>query len=388
MIAAGSQPSIRSDDEIIAALREHGTNKRAAAALGINIRTLERRKATLAQRGYSPSHDMTHTVPEGFTVKGVSTLYGDDGAVKAQWVKSGQDAEQVRKMLEAFAAALADEVRGLAKPIKVPAKAMAESLSAYIIGDAHFGLYAWGEEAGEDFDTAIASKDLRSAIDLLVDGAPASETGYLVDVGDFLHADSRVNATPASGNQLDVDTRFPRVIRIAVEALRYCIGRMLQKHRSVKAFITPGNHNPNSAGLVAMILDAYYQNEPRLKVEASPAQYYYERFGNVLIGITHGDKVKMAELPSIMATDRARDWGETEHRYWWTGHVHHTKHQEYRGCFTESFNTLAASDAWHHASGYRSARQMQRIDLDAMDGIYNRGIANIGMVRKAQRASA
>ena len=34
---------------------------------------------------------MTHTVPQGFGVKGVSTLYGADGAVRAQWVKSKAD---------------------------------------------------------------------------------------------------------------------------------------------------------------------------------------------------------------------------------------------------------------------------------------------------------
>jgi hypothetical protein len=336
-----------------------------------------------ALRGHSPEHDMTHTVPEGFTVKGVSTLYGEDGTVKAQWVKSNQDAEQVRLMLEVATAAFADDVRGLAKPIKAPKLALKDSLSAYIIGDAHFGLYAWREEAGEDFDTSIASADLRKAIDLLVAGAPDSETGYLVDVGDLLHADNRSNMTPASGNVLDVDSRFQRVIRIAIEALKYCIGRMLQKHKRVRVFITPGNHNPDSAGWLALVLAAYFEREKRVHVEVSPAKFFYQRFGNVLIGITHGDKVKMGDLPSIMAADRARDWGETEHRYWWTGHIHHTKHQEHRGCFTESFNTLAASDAWHHASGYRSARQMQRIDIDAADGIYNRGIANIGMIRRA-----
>lgn len=332
-------------------------------------------------QGYSPEHGMTKTVPEGFTVKGVSTLYGDDGTIKAQWVKSQQDAQAVERLLQAATEALGDEVRGLAKPITAPKERLAESLSAYLIGDAHFGLYAWAEESGEDFDTAIASADLRAAIDLLVAGSPASATGFLVDVGDFLHADSRSNTTPASGNPLDVDTRFQRVIRIAIDALKYCIARMLQKHKQVKVFITPGNHNPDSAGWLSMVLAAYYEKEKRVVIERSPSKFFYERFGKVLIGITHGDKVKMADLPPIMAADRAEDWGQTKHRYWWTGHIHHTVHQEYRGCFVESFNTLAASDAWHQASGYRSARQMQRIDIDQTHGIYNRGIVSIGRVR-------
>jgi hypothetical protein len=326
---------------------------------------------------------MTKTVPDGYHVKGTSTLYDEHGKPRLQWVKSNIDHERQAELLRAFVDGLREECRGLAKPIKVPARVLADSASAYVIGDAHFGMYAWAEEAGQDFDTSIATRDLRAAIDLLVAGAPASKIGYLVDVGDFLHADNRKNVTPASGNMLDVDSRYQKVIRIARDALRYAIGRMLQKHEVVKGFFVPGNHNPDSAGWLAMVLEAYYENDPRVQIETSPGKFYYERFGKNLIGITHGDGIKRADLPAIMATDRPRDWGETEFRIWLTGHIHHTRNEEYRGCFVESFNTLAPSDAWHHASGYRSAQQMQRIDFDREDGIYNRGIAGIGRVRKA-----
>lgn len=372
------------DDEILAAVTEHGSNRKAAKALEIDARWIDRRMKRMALRGHSPDHDMTHTVPDGFTVKGVSTLYREDGTVAQQWVKSTADQERQTAMMQEVIALLQEDVRGLAKPIAKSVKATLDrSLSAYMIGDAHFGLYAWKEEAGEDFDTSIASEDLRAAIDLLVEGAPASKTGFLVDVGDFLHADNRSNMTPASGNLLDVDSRFQRVIRIAVEALRYCIGRMLRKHDLVKVFIVPGNHNPDSAGWMALVLAAYYENEKRVVVETSPSKFFYEQFGKNLIGLTHGDKVKMADLPSIMAADQPEAWGSTKYRYWWTGHIHHTKRQEYRGCIAEAFNTLAASDAWHHASGYRSARQMTRIDLDSEYGEYNRGTASLQRVRDA-----
>lgn len=380
----GGQGRIASDEDCIEALKAAGNNvSRAAKAAGISRRAMQHRIPRLARKGYAPAHDMTKTVPDGFALKGVSSYYNRDGELSGQWVKTNADQERQIELLQAAIVEMAEPVRGLAVPVKPPRMTLADSLSAYLIGDGHFGMYSWDEETGENFDTAIASADLRGAIDLLIAGAPASETAWLVDVGDLLHADSRVSSTPASGNQLDVDSRFPRVIRIVVAALKYCIGRMLQKHRRVKVFITPGNHNPNSAGWLAMVLAAYYERDKRVTIETSPAAYFYERFGNVLVGITHGDKSKLDQLPAIMAADRPKDWGDTQHRYWWTGHIHHTKHQEYRGCFVESFNTLAASDAWHAASGYRSARQMQRIDLDREHGIYNRGIANIGMVRKA-----
>jgi hypothetical protein len=82
-----------------------------------------------------------------------------------------------------------------------------------------------------------------------------------------------------------------------------------------------------------------------------------------------------------MASDRPKQWGETEHRHFLTGHVHHTKQQEFRGVFAESFNTLAAGDAWHKASGYRSTRQMQRLDFHQEYGVVSRFTCNIGMVQ-------
>jgi predicted phosphodiesterase len=372
--------SFRTDDEIIAALREHGSNRKAAKALGLHLRTIERRRAALTAKGFSPEHGLDSPLPDGLRLKGISTLTRNNRG-EPQWVKADRDADAMRAAMMAAVEAMAEPLRGLAKPVKAPARALESSLSSYIIGDHHFGMYAWAAEAGEDYDTAIAESLLRSAIDRLVAGAPASETAYLVDLGDLLHIDSRSNSTPESGNPLDVDSRYGRVTRVAVDALRYAIRRLLERHRKVKVFIVPGNHDRDSAGWISYVLDAYHHNEPRIEIERSPSKFYYQRFGKVLIGMTHGDKLKIGDLPSIMAADRPEDWGATRHRYWWTGHIHHTRHQEYRGCFVEAFNTLAASDAWHHASGYRSQRQMQRIDIDADSGIYSRGIAHIDTLK-------
>jgi hypothetical protein len=327
-------------------------------------------------------------IPAGQRLKGVSRLTDlRTGQPVLEWVKTTEDEAAALEAQRAVIAGLTEEVRGRSKPVKRPRRSLENSLSAYPIGDAHIGMYAWAEETGHDFDTSIAMRELRGAFDLLVDEAPASAVGYLVDVGDFTHADNRSNATPASGHILDVDSRFSRVRRIARDVYRYGIDRMLEKHDRVEVFPVPGNHNPDSAGWLAMVLEAYYENNPRVIVETSPSKFFYRRWGSVLLGMTHGDKIKRADLPAIMATDRAKDWGETEFRYWLTGHIHHTRNEEYRGCFVESFNTLAPGDAWHHAAGYRSAQQMQRIDYDKDEGIYSRGIAGIRRVRRALEAA-
>ena len=69
--------------ELITYKIQGASNAEIAKRLGISQRSIERhfQKVNLAavRQGYSPAHDMHNTVPVGFTVKGVSTYYDDDG---------------------------------------------------------------------------------------------------------------------------------------------------------------------------------------------------------------------------------------------------------------------------------------------------------------------
>ncbi|MGG4646026.1 hypothetical protein [Pseudomonas aeruginosa] len=73
-------------------------------------------------------------------------------------------------------------------------------------------------------------------------------------------------------------------------------------------------------------------------------------------------------LPGVMATDRAKDWGETIHRYWYTGHIHHESKKEFPGCVVESFNTLAPADSYAHSGGYRARQNMKCVVLHKEHG--------------------
>ena len=85
--------------EYMLAVEEHGSQTKAAAALGVTRPVLGRAvRAILAkaeQHGYSPDHDMIFPQPNGYEVKGVSTLYDHtSGKAKIQWVKTEADKEQ------------------------------------------------------------------------------------------------------------------------------------------------------------------------------------------------------------------------------------------------------------------------------------------------------
>ena len=352
----------RKQTEILQARIKTTSNTEAAKALGVNRRYVDRTikavKARAAKRGHSPAHDMTHTAPEGFNVLGTSTLYdAETGEAKIQWVKTAADkAAQLEQMRESLETAFED-IKPL-KVIKKPTNNNKELLAVYPLGDPHLGMYAWADEAGEDFDIDIAAKDLYGAVDRLVATAPGAKTALLLNLGDFFHADNVESKTRRSGNVLDVDTRWARVLDIGMQTVIRMIRRMLEKHETVIVRNNIGNHDEHTSIMLSIGLNAFFRNNKRVTIDTSPNPFWYYQHGKVLIGSTHGDRTKPADLEGIMAADRSEAWGLTTNRYWYKGHFHHKHKTEFRGCIVEGFRTLAPGDAWHHGQGYRTGRDM------------------------------
>lgn len=191
----------------------------------------------------------------------------------------------------------------------------------------------------------------------------------MVFLGDFMHYDSFVAVTPTSGHHLDADSRFPKMVRTAIRCMRYMIEGALRRHGKVHVIVEIGNHDLASSIFLMECLRNVYENEPRITIDNSPKHYHYYRFGKVLIGTHHGHGSKPEQLPLIMATDVPDLWGETEHRYIWCGHVHHTsKLKDHPGAEVESFRVLAPADAYASQKGYRSKRDMKCIVMDKSHG--------------------
>lgn len=370
--------------ELLLAWREHGGLRAAAKALDVNKRLIQNARdrvmAKAAMRGYSPDHDMTRTVPDGYVVKGVSTYYNKDGKPTGQWVKSSLNEQRKYEIMRDAVMALAEDVRGLAPLSIAPQSAETDLLAVYPMGDPHFGLYSYAEETGDNFDLQIAESMAWGAVDRLVASSPAARTALFVNLGDAFHADDSSNQTPSSGHALDVDTRFAKVAQVALKAMVHCVRRLLEKHERVIVWNMAGNHDPHSSLWLAIAMDAFFSNEPRVEVDLSPSLYKFYRFGKVLIGAHHGHGAKPNDLPLLMAADRPEDWGTTEFRHWLCGHIHHWTAKEHPGVVVETFRTLAGKDAWHAGKGYRSRRDMNCIVYHADFGEVQRIKCDVAMM--------
>lgn len=364
------------------ALAAHGTHAAAAASLGIGSRAIEHGLTSMrtkaARLGYAPGH-FEHGVAAGYRMGKVTVQRGAEGNVERVWERQHPDNDTMETLREAMAWA-AEDAKGAMPPIAAPVYHDANLLTLIPMGDPHFGLLTWSKEVGEDFDLKIAEQLTFKAVDRLCMLTPSSETAMLLNLGDFFHADNSSNRTPQSGNPLDVDGRFQLIAQVGFRAMVRCIRRMLEKHAQVIVRNNRGNHDPHQSVMLSIALDAMFQDEPRVTVEMSPADFYYYRFGKTLIGSVHGDGPKLAELPLIMATDVPDDWAASTWRVWHCGHFHHDQLKDHPGCTVETHRTLATNDAWHKYKGYRSGRDMKAIIYDREHGEVSRVRCGISML--------
>lgn len=378
-------PRSYTDDQLLEALKEAGTIRGAARLLKVHNSAVHRVLKALTARGWSPEHGWTKTVPDGYRVKGVSTLYDANGNQRAQWVKSQVDPEQMRRlMLAACEAMVADLPKVGARPANPRMKYRDDLLAAYPIGDPHIGMRAWAEECGDDWDLSIAERVHCEAMNALVQASPPTDQALLVNLGDLFHYDSMAAVTPRSGHLLDADGRYAKMISVGIKIIRQCIEAALSKHRTVHVINAPGNHDETGALWLSVALRHIYEAEPRVTIDTNPSVFAYFRFGRNLIGVHHGHTCKPDKLPGVMAADRAKDWGETDHRYWWMGHIHHASLKEYPGVSVESFNTLAVKDAYATAGGWRSRESMQAIYLHREHGEVGRARVSPAMFKEAE----
>ena len=361
--------------EFLRAVEQHGSERAANNALGLandvvgrSVRAV-RAKAALA--GYAPGHWSSGTAA-GYQMGKVTVQRDRDGIVERVWERQHPGQVEAADALQRTIAAMLEPIRGLAPLTPLPPATSDMLLSVYPIGDQHHGMYAEAAQTGADYNTDISAGLLETHVDFLCRSAPPSGTAILLDVGDFHHANDSNNETPQSKHAMHVTASYGKVMQTGAMMLVNATRRLLEKHATVIVWIMPGNHNPDAAFATALAISFYFHNEPRVQVDLGNSAFKYLRFGKNLIAAHHGDGPKLANLPLIMAVDRPDDWAATEYRVWHCGHIHHKTFKEEPGVDVETHRTLAPSNAWDHKKGYRSKREMQRIDYHFETGEWNR----------------
>lgn len=388
----------------------HGTKAKAAAALNLPFGTFNNRLTRAAEAGFMG----TKPVLPGFAIKSIATK-AEDGAwikqtkapgeeyvapagqvlskqsvltdsenrVLLTWHKTDKDAEA---RLAAMKAALEGMKADIPREhlVAAPAHVMADLLSQYTITDAHLGAMAWNEETGSgDYDLAIGEKLLVDWFAAAIAGSPPSRRAVLAQLGDFLHHDSFKSVTPEHGHVLDADSRYPKMVRVAIRVLRRIIRMLLEKHAEVHIIMSDANHDPVSEVWLREMFAVLYEDEPRITVDTSPGTYCYVEHGDVSLFYHHGHKRGAANVDSVFAGKFRSIYGRTRFSYAHTGHKHSDELKTTNLMKVEQHETLAAPDAFAANGGWLSGRSAKVIYYHAKRGEVGRNTVTPEMVEGA-----
>lgn len=347
------------DEQFIEARKAGKTYKQIAEEYGLNVRSVERRAARMARQGKTEAKGSP-----GFAVVRESVLTRANGEEVMRWTITNKDKDQLEAVMNAAMEAFADEVPRL-KPQPESRADYSETLALYPIFDMHIGAMAHKHESGENYDTATAEKVMNGFFDYAVDKAPNSERAVLLIGGDMIHSDGLEAVTPASGHVLDQDSRYAKLVYVAIRATRRAISRMLEKHKIVEVQIIEGNHDQSGMIWLRAAMAAAYENEPRVYVDVSPRVVHHTQYGKTFLAYHHGHTVRKPETLMMMcAADWREDFGKSNSMYAHVGHWHHQTVTETSLGIVEVHSTMAAKDAYAARGGWRSRRRAAVIIYD------------------------
>ena len=345
--------------QILEAIERLGSARAAATELGMNIggasETYLAVKRKAAKFGYSPDHDFTRPVPDGYVAKGVSTYYNAEGKPAGQWVKASLSHEALVDAMREAVEGFKDEIPPVVS-IAAPVASEEHLCNLYTFTDYHLGMLAWHQEGGSDWNISIAERTIIAALQQMIEQSPKAHTAVINIQGDFLHTDGKTPVTPASKHVLDADSRFPKIRKSAIRVIRSLVTMSLLRHQEVHLIIAEGNHDEEASGWLADLFSVHYEEEPRVTVNDSVLPFYVFEWGSTMLGIHHGHKVKNESLPLLFAAQFPQQWGRTSRREIHCGHRHHRDEKEYNGVTVVQHPTLAARDAYAARGGWIADR--------------------------------
>ena len=226
------------------------------------------------------------------------------------------------------------------------------------IADLHLGKLCWHGDTGNNFDYKIARdiyyQIISDTISRMVLFKDDIEYITFMWCNDFFNSDTADKLT-TGGTRQDTDVRWQKLFDVGVEML--CAGiDMLLEVAPVQTMYHPSNHDEMNGYMAAKYIEAWFNNDERVKIDIQPMPRKYKVFGNTLIGYAHGDRIKSSKIASLMAIEAREEWGKTLYKEFHTAHLH-SEHSivEDNGVIIRKVSSPTASDTWHVKSGYMGA---------------------------------
>jgi hypothetical protein len=245
------------------------------------------------------------------------------------------------------------------KPVPAPTGIAAEMA----LIDAHIGKLSWSRETGQlDYDLKISVKDYMNACDQNLQWiAPFNPEKIFYIVGqDIFHVENFEATTPKGKNQLDADSRLPKIYRQGMETVIRCVKACADVAPTEVIWI-PGNHDMHASLFLCMLLEKLFEGSDRITVDVSEQQRKARLWGNLLIGWTHQITGRINSWTNELAQAFPELWGKSRYREWHFGHKH--KKMEIKtfptmtdgGVLLRQLTALSPIDFWHYENLFTDA---------------------------------
>jgi len=229
------------------------------------------------------------------------------------------------------------------------------------IADLHIGKLADKSETGDSYNSDIGVNRALEGVNGILSkakGFPIDKILFIIG-NDVLHIDN-ANKSTTSGTTQDVDGMWYKNYETARDLYIKIIETLITV-ADVHVVHNPSNHDYISGFMLADSVYCWFRNHKNVSFNVSNAHRKYFIYGKNLIGSSHGDGAKMADMPLLMANEAPLQWANTFYRYIYLHHIHHkdvTKFKsgkDYQGVTVEYLRSPSGTDSWHHRNGYQHA---------------------------------
>tara|TARA_R110000764_G_scaffold177642_4_gene263848 strand:- start:1558 stop:2754 length:1197 start_codon:yes stop_codon:yes gene_type:complete len=258
----------------------------------------------------------------------------DCGPLRGGWLKGEHASLRFEMPKDGAYLALVDTIKSAIddlKTIDVPEyearpKPDGECLLVIDLADVHVGKLCVETETGYTYSRDVAVHRMVEGTRELIRKASGMGVGRILFVvgNDILHVDNARSST-TSGTPQDTHGTIHQLYRDAFAGYVKCI-ELARLTAPVDLVFCPSNHDWLMGWCLAREVGAWFRNAPDVtatEYNLSELHRKYYRFENNLIGITHGDGAKEADLYPLMMTEARPHIADCTHRYWYVHHLHH-----------------------------------------------------------------
>lgn len=227
--------------------------------------------------------------------------------------------------------------------------------------DLHFGKGSSAYDVGErnKFSTDLCTNRVIESVQNLINmvlsyGNP--EKIYIVAGADAINSDNFQNKT-TDGTPQDNEISVTTAMWVAKRTYADVINMLRQITNEVIIVPLPGNHDRILSIELADWLYAWFRNDADVICDMSGESRQYRRYGNTVLGFSHGDKLKPEKTPIVMAHEAREIWGQTKYAALYTGHLHTRITRELDGVQHQQASSPSGEDRWHEQNGYTMSRK-------------------------------